>query len=117
MTVKTKQQSRLRRRRRVRAKVRGSAERPRLSVFRSNRGVTAQLIDDDAGHTVAFVTWTEPELKSLKPMEQAGKAGELIAERGKSAGVSEVVFDRGGYHYHGRVKALAESAREAGLNF
>jgi large subunit ribosomal protein L18 len=117
MTVKTKQQSRLRRRRRVRAKVRGTAERPRLSVFRSNRGVAVQLIDDDRGHTVAAVSWTEPELKELKPMEQAGKAGELIAERAKSAGVSEIVFDRGGYRYHGRVKTLADSAREAGLKF
>jgi large subunit ribosomal protein L18 len=117
MTVKTKPQSRLRRRRRVRAKVRGSAERPRLSVFRSNRGIGAQLIDDVAGHTVAAVNWTEGDLKSLKSMEQASKAGELIAERAKAAGVESVVFDRGGYRYHGRVKALADGAREAGLKF
>jgi large subunit ribosomal protein L18 len=117
MSVKTKQQSRLRRRRRVRAKIRGSAERPRLSVFRSNRGFLVQLVDDDKGHTLAAVSWTEPELKTLKPMEQAGKAGTLIAERAKAAGVGEAVFDRGGYRYHGRVKALAESAREAGLKF
>jgi large subunit ribosomal protein L18 len=117
MTVKTKPQSRLRRRRRVRAKVRGTAERPRLSVFRSNRGIGAQLIDDVAGHTVAAVNWTEGDLKSLKSMEQASKAGQLIAERAKAAGVESVVFDRGGYRYHGRVKALADGAREAGLKF
>ncbi len=117
MTVKTKPQSRLRRRRRVRAKVRGSAERPRLSVFRSNRGIGAQLIDDVAGHTVAAVNWTEGDLKELKAMDQAKRAGELLAERGKAAGVESVVFDRGGYRYHGRVKALADGAREAGLKF
>jgi large subunit ribosomal protein L18 len=108
---------RLRRRRRVRAKVRGTAERPRLSVFRSNRGIQAQLIDDTAGRTLAAVTWTEGELKSMPRMDQAKRAGELIAERGKQAGVEECVFDRGGYRYHGKVKALAEGAREAGLRF
>ena len=117
MTVKTRPQSRLRRRRRVRAKVRGTAERPRLSVFRSNRGIGAQLIDDVAGHTVAAVNWTESDLKSMKSMEQASKAGQLIAERAKAAGVEAVVFDRGGYRYHGRVKALADGAREGGLTF
>ena len=117
MTVKTKSQSRLRRRRRVRAKVRGTAERPRLSVFRSNRGIQAQLIDDVAGHTVAAVNWTEGDLKGLGTMEQAKKAGELLAERAKSAGVENVIFDRGGYRYHGRVKALADGAREGGLTF
>jgi large subunit ribosomal protein L18 len=117
MSVKTKPQARLRRRRRVRAKVRGTAERPRLSVFRSNRGIGAQLIDDVAGHTVAAVNWTEGDLKSLKAMEQAKRAGELLAERGKAAGVETVIFDRGGYRYHGRVKALADGAREGGLNF
>ena len=117
MTIKTKGQSRLRRRRRVRAKVRGTAERPRLSVFRSNRGIQAQVIDDVAGHTVAAVNWTEGDLKSLKAMEQAKRAGELLAERAKAAGVDAVVFDRGGYRYHGRVKALADGAREKGLTF
>jgi large subunit ribosomal protein L18 len=117
MSVKTKPQARLRRRRRVRAKVRGTAERPRLSVFRSNRGIGAQLIDDVAGHTVAAVNWTEGDLKSLSSMEQASKAGQLLAERAKAAGVESVVFDRGGYRYHGRVKALADGAREAGLTF
>jgi large subunit ribosomal protein L18 len=117
MTVKTKPQARLRRRRRVRAKVRGTADRPRLSVFRSNRGIGAQLIDDVAGHTVAAVNWTEADLKSMKAMEQASKAGQLLAERAKAAGVESVVFDRGGYRYHGRVKALADGAREGGLSF
>ena len=117
MTVKTKPQARLRRRRRVRAKIRGTAERPRLSVFRSNRGIGAQLIDDVAGHTVAAVNWTEGDLKTLKAMEQATKAGGLLAERAKAAGVETVVFDRGGYRYHGRVKALADGAREGGLSF
>jgi large subunit ribosomal protein L18 len=117
MTVATKPQKRLRRRRRVRAKIRGSAERPRLSVFRSNRGISAQLIDDDAGKTVAAVNWVESDLKSLSPMEQAKKAGETLAKRASDAGVETCVFDRGGYRYHGRVKALAEGAREGGLKF
>jgi large subunit ribosomal protein L18 len=108
---------RLRRRRRVRAKIRGTAGRPRLSVFRSNRGIQAQLIDDVHGHTVAAVTWTEDELRSMPRMDQAKRAGELIAERAKQAGVEECVFDRGGYRYHGKVRALAEGAREGGLKF
>ena len=101
--------------RRVRAKITGSAERPRISVFRSNRGIFAQLIDDDSGRTLASVNWTESDLRGLKPMEQANKAGQLLAERAKAAGVERAVFDRGGYQYHGRVKALAEGAREGGL--
>ena len=117
MTVQTKEQRRLRRRRRVRAKVRGSAERPRLSVFRSNRGIVAQLIDDDRGHTVAAVSWIEDDLKGLGPMDQARRAGDLLAKRAKDAGAESCVFDRGGYLFHGRVKALAEGAREAGLRF
>jgi large subunit ribosomal protein L18 len=117
MTVTTKPQKRLRRRRRVRARITGSAERPRLSVYRSNRGVFAQLIDDRAGRTLAAVNWTEPELRKLTASEQAKRAGELLAERGKAAGVETCVFDRGGYQYHGRVKALAEGAREGGLAF
>ena len=117
MSVKTRPAKRLKRRRRVRAKITGSAERPRISVFRSNRGVFAQLIDDDSGRTLAAVNWTEDELKSLKRMEQASKAGQLLAERAKAAGVETAVFDRGGYQYHGRVKALAEGAREGGLIF
>ena len=117
MTVATRPAKRLRRRRRVRAKVRGSADRPRLAVFRSNRGVAAQLVDDDRGHTLAAVVWTEDDLKALPRMEQAKKAGELVAERAKKAGVEHIVFDRGGYRYHGRVRALAEGAREGGLEF
>src|SRR5215218_6199256 len=117
MTVLTAPARRLRRRRRVRAKVHGTAERPRISVFRSNRGLFVQLIDDDAGRTVAAVQWTEADLRSLKPMEQATTAGELLAERAKAAGIDSAVFDRGGYQYHGRVKALAEGAREGGLTF
>jgi large subunit ribosomal protein L18 len=117
MTVATKPQQRLRRRRRVRAKVRGTADRPRLSVFRSNRGVSAQLIDDVAGVTLAGVNWTEPDLKGLARMEQAKRVGELLAQRAKDAGVETCVFDRGGYKYHGRVKALADGAREGGLAF
>ena len=117
MTVATRPSKRLKRRRRVRAKVTGTAERPRISVFRSNRGVFVQLIDDASGRTLAAVNWTEDELKSLKRMEQAKKAGELLAQRAKAAGVETAVFDRGGYQYHGRVKALAEGAREGGLIF
>ena len=117
MTVVTKRQSRLRRRRRVRARVTGTTKRPRLSVYRSNRGVFAQLIDDGKGHTVAAVNWIEPELRKLTASEQANRAGELLAERAKAAGVETCVFDRGGYQYHGRVKALAEGAREGGLVF
>src|SRR4051812_8243010 len=117
MTVLTKRQQRLKRRRRVRARVTGTAERPRLSVYRSNRGVFAQLIDDSKGQTVAAVNWTEPDLRKLSAADQAKKAGELLAERGKAAGVEACVFDRGGYQYHGRVKALADGAREGGLAF
>jgi large subunit ribosomal protein L18 len=117
MTVTYAPARRLKRRRRVRAKVRGTAERPRISVFRSNRGIFAQLIDDDAGRTLASVSWIEPDLRSLKPMEQAKRAGELLAERAKGGGIERAVFDRGGYQYHGRVRALAEGAREGGLSF
>jgi large subunit ribosomal protein L18 len=117
MSVKTKPAARLRRRRRVRAKVNGTAARPRLSVFRSNRGIGAQLIDDVQGHTLAAVSWTEGDLKTMGRMDQAKRAGALLAERAKAAGVEECVFDRGGYRYHGKVKALAEGAREGGLRF
>ena len=115
MTVVTKSQARLKRRRRVRAKIAGTAERPRISVFRSNRGIQAQLVDDLAGHTLAAVSWTESDLRSLKPMERAAKAGEVLAERAKAAGVDSAVFDRGGYRYHGKVKAFADGVREGGL--
>ncbi|MDQ6816665.1 MAG: 50S ribosomal protein L18 [Actinomycetota bacterium] len=115
MTVLTKPERRLRRRRRVRAKIRGSAERPRVSVFRSNRGIFTQLIDDDAGRTLAAASWTEADLRKLSPMDQSRRVGALLAERAKAAGIERAVFDRGGYKYHGRVKALADGAREAGL--
>jgi large subunit ribosomal protein L18 len=117
MTALTKRESRLRRRRRVRARIVGTAEKPRLSVYRSNRGVFAQLIDDGKGNTLAAVNWIEPELRKLTASEQAKRAGELLAERAKAAGIEACVFDRGGYKYHGRVKALAEGAREKGLVF
>jgi large subunit ribosomal protein L18 len=117
MTVLTKEARRLKRRRRVRAKVRGTADRPRVSMFRSNRGMFVQLIDDDSGRTVASVNWIEPELRELGRMDQARRAGALLAARAVAAGVGQVVFDRGGYQYHGRVKAFAEAAREGGLTF
>src|ERR1700760_2967893 len=117
MTVLTKPNRRLKRRRRVRAKVHGTAERPRISVFRSNRGIFAQLIDDEAGRTLAAVNWTEDDLRKFNGAEQAREAGKLLAQRAQAAGVQSAVFDRGGYQYHGRVKALADGAREAGLNF
>jgi large subunit ribosomal protein L18 len=115
MTVTTKPQARLKRRRRVRAKVTGTAELPRIAVFRSNRGIHAQLVDDVAGRTLAAVAWIEADLRGLKPMEQAAKAGERLAERAKEAGVQTAVFDRGGYQYHGKVKAFADGVREGGL--
>src|SRR5438552_18886366 len=108
MSVKTKETVRLKRRRRVRAKITGTAERPRISVFRSNRGIAAQLVDDVAGHTLAAVAWTEAPLRDKAPMEQASAAGKLLAERAQAAGVEIAVFDRGGYQYHGRGKAFAE---------
>jgi large subunit ribosomal protein L18 len=115
MSISTPEQRRLKRRRRVRAKVRGTAARPRISVFRSNRGISAQLVDDEAGRTVASVQWTEAELRGLKKAEQSTKAGELLAQRAKAAGIERAVFDRGGYQYHGHVKAFADGVREGGL--
>jgi large subunit ribosomal protein L18 len=101
--------------RRVRAKVSGTDTRPRVSVFRSNRGLSAQLVDDHTGRTLAAVHWYEPELRKLKGTDRTKRSGELLAERAKTAGVSEVVFDRGGYRYHGHVRAFAEAIREAGI--
>ena len=112
-----RRRSRTRRHARLRKKVSGTPARPRLVVNRSSRHMVAQLIDDVAGHTLAAVNWTEGDLKELKTMDQAKRAGALLAERAKAAGVESVVFDRGGYRYHGRVKALADGAREAGLKF
>jgi large subunit ribosomal protein L18 len=111
-------EARLRRHRRVRGKVSGTAERPRLAVFRSNRGITAQLIDDASGQTLAAAGWLDVK-KSFKgnKSEQAAEVGKLLAEAAKKSGVESVVFDRAGYLYHGRVKALANAAREGGLKF
>ena len=115
MSTLTKGDRRLKRRRRVRAKISGTATRPRISVFRSNQGLSAQLIDDASGHTLAAVNWFEPELKSLKKPERTKRAGETLAERAKAAGISEAVFDRGGYRFHGHVRAFAEAIRETGI--
>jgi large subunit ribosomal protein L18 len=115
MAVITKGDKRLKRRRRVRAKISGTATRPRISVFRSNKGLSAQLIDDTAGKTLAAVSWFEPELSKLAKDERVKRAGKALAERAKAAGVSEAVFDRGGYRYHGHVRAFAEAIRESGL--
>ncbi|HWX87286.1 MAG TPA: 50S ribosomal protein L18 [Solirubrobacteraceae bacterium] len=115
MSVLTKETRRLKRRRRVRAKVSGTATRPRVSVFRSNRGLSAQLVDDSSGRTLAAVHWYEPDLRKLNGFDRTKRAGELLAERAKAAGVAEVVFDRGGYRYHGHVRAFAEAIREAGI--
>jgi len=115
MSTLTKRERRLRRHRRVRAKVRGSAERPRVCVFRSNRGLSAQLIDDSRGHTLAAVHWFEPELRKLPASERTARAGELFAERARAAGIERAVFDRGGYPYHGHVRTFAEALREHGI--
>jgi len=113
-----KREARLRRHRRVRKKVRGSADRPRLAVFRSNRHITAQLIDDTTGRTLASASSTEADLRDASGTTTgAGKVGEQLAARAKAAGVTTVVFDRGGFRYHGRVAALAEGARKSGLEF
>jgi len=116
MSVMTKRQARLRRHRRVRGKVAGTAERPRLVVFRSNRGISAQLIDDEAGRTLASASWKAVATSGSKS-EQAAAVGKALAESAKKAGIAACVFDRAGYLYHGRVKALAEGAREGGLQF
>ncbi len=118
MTVLTKPQARERRHKRVRGKVTGTAERPRLVVTRSNRGIVAQLVDDLAQRTLASATWLQVK-KSFKGNKtaQAAEVGKLLAQNAKGAGIETVVFDRGGYLYHGRVKALADSAREGGLKF
>jgi large subunit ribosomal protein L18 len=118
MATLTTRQARERRHRRVRGRVEGTAERPRLVVFRSNRGIEAQLVDDLAGKTLAAASWLNLK-KSFKgdKTEQAAEVGKLLAANAKKANVESVVFDRGGYLYHGRVKALADSAREGGLKF
>ncbi len=113
----TRLEARLRRHRRVRRKVTGTAERPRLAVYRSNRGIAAQLIDDVAGRTVAAASSQDKSLAKKARAETPAAVGKLVAERAGKAGITSVVFDRGGYLYHGRVKALADAARENGLEF
>jgi large subunit ribosomal protein L18 len=113
--------ARKRRHRRVRKKVVGTTERPRLNIFRSVKHIYAQVIDDDRGHTLVAASTLDSELRGtlsgLTKTEQARSVGELLGERALAKGVKQVVFDRGGYKYHGRVKALAEGSREAGLEF
>ena len=119
LSPQKKRQDRKRRHGRVRKKVTGTAERPRLAVFRSARHISAQVIDDRAGHTLAAASTVEADLRTggTGNIDAAAKVGKLVAERAKAAGIEKVVFDRNGYLYHGRVKALADAAREAGLNF
>jgi large subunit ribosomal protein L18 len=116
MTVLTKREARMRRHRRVRSKIAGTAERPRLAVFRSNRGIFAQLVDDASGRTLAAAGWTSVASAGSKT-DQANAVGKALGQAAKKAGIERCVFDRGGYLYHGRVKALAEGAREEGLVF
>jgi large subunit ribosomal protein L18 len=117
MSVLTKPQARERRHRRVRGKVRGTSERPRLLVFRSNKGISAQLVDDLEGKTLASASWVQVKNFKGNKTAQATEVGKLLAQNAKEANVEVVVFDRGGYLYHGRVKALADAAREGGLKF
>jgi large subunit ribosomal protein L18 len=117
MATLTARQARNRRHKRVRGKVSGTAERPRLAVFRSNLGISAQLIDDQAGQTLAAASWQGLTKSKGSKTDQAKEVGKLLAANAKKAGVETCVFDRGGYLYHGRVKALAEGAREGGLTF
>jgi large subunit ribosomal protein L18 len=118
MTVLTKTTGRERRHQRVRGKVRGTSERPRLVVSRSNKGIVAQLVDDLDGKTLASASWLQLK-KTFKgnKTEQATEVGKLLVQNAKKAGIEVVVFDRAGYLYHGRVKALADAAREGGLKF
>jgi large subunit ribosomal protein L18 len=117
MTVLTKPQARLRRHKRVRGKVSGTVERPRLVVTRSNRGIVAQLVDDATGRTLASASWLQVKSFKGNKTAQAAEVGKLLAEKAKAAKIGGAVFDRGGYLYHGRVKALADAAREGGLKF
>jgi large subunit ribosomal protein L18 len=118
MATLTKPKARARRHRRVRGKIVGTVERPRLSVFRSNKGISAQLVDDLDGRTLASASWLRlPKSFKGNKTEQAAEVGKQLAAAAKQAGVETCVFDRGGYLYHGRVKALAEGAREGGLSF
>jgi large subunit ribosomal protein L18 len=114
----TTREARSRRHRRVRGKIAGTAERPRVAVFRSNLGIYAQLVDDAEGKTLTSVGWKQlPKSFKGTKTDQAREVGKLLADRAKKAGYESVVFDRAGYLYHGRVKALADGAREGGLKF
>jgi large subunit ribosomal protein L18 len=117
MSQLTTRQRRDKRHKRVRKHLFGTADRPRLAVFRSNRGVAAQLVDDTTGRTLAAASWLNVRKAKGTKSEQAAAVGKLLADNAKKAGIERVVFDRGGYLYHGRVKALAEAAREGGLQF
>jgi large subunit ribosomal protein L18 len=117
MSTLSTREARLRRHRRVRGKVFGTADRPRLVVFRSNRGIEAQLVDDLTGTTLAAASWLQLKRVKGSKSEQAAEVGKLLAGNAAKAGIQTAVFDRGGYLYHGRVKALADAAREGGLRF
>ncbi len=121
MAMNTSSEARERRHERIRRRLRGTAERPRLNVFRSLQHIYAQVIDDDQGHTLAAASTLDPELRDrldeLNKSQQAASVGKLVAQRALAAGLKLVVFDRGGFPYHGRVKALADGAREGGLEF
>jgi large subunit ribosomal protein L18 len=117
MSQLTTRERRVRRHKRVRKDVIGTAQRPRLVVFRSNRGIAAQLVDDFDGKTLAAASWLNVRKSKGTKSDQAAEVGKLLAQHAKKAGIERVVFDRGGYLYHGRVKALADAAREGGLDF
>ena len=117
MSTLTVREARLRRHRRVRGKVAGTSDRPRLVVSRSNRGIVAQLVDDSNGKTVASASWLQVKSVKGNKTAQAAEVGKLLAQKAKDAKIAGAVFDRGGYLYHGRVKALADAAREGGLKF
>ena len=117
----TRNELRKRRQRRVRGKMKGTLERPRFNVFRSSKHIYVQVIDDVAGHTLASASTLDPEVQTrindMRPVDEAKVVGEVAARRAMEKGITQVVFDRAGYKYHGRVKAVADGAREAGLNF
>ncbi len=117
MSATTIREARARRKRRIRGRISGTTERPRVSVFRSNKAIYAQLVDDAAAATIVAARSAEIDTAGLKKADVAKKVGELLAQRAKDKGIERVVFDRSGYLYHGRVKALAEGAREGGLVF
>lgn len=117
MSQLTTRERRERRHKRVRKQIFGTAERPRLVVFRSNRGISAQLVDDVEGKTLAAASWLDKKSGKGAKADQAAEVGKALAASAKKAGIERVVFDRGGYLYHGRVKALADAAREGGLEF